>query len=90
MLNLADDQQIEAAKKVVQKLELKNFSSNDYENPSKNFFLFFLSFLHFNFFNYPKALQNHYSNLQALALNRDKPEEITDYTQPAVEKMKTR
>lgn len=65
----ASDPQVLAAKKVVGKLELKDFSPKDYENPS---------------------LQKHYANLQALALNKDQPEEIVDYTAPAVERMKKR
>ena len=65
----ANNPQTEVAKKIVAKLELKNFSPKDYENP---------------------ALQKHYANLQALALDKSQPDEITDYTAPAVERMKKR
>lgn len=65
----ASDVQTEVVKKIVSRLELKNFSPKDYENP---------------------ALQTHYANLQALALNKDHPDEIVDYTKPAEERMKKR
>jgi ATP-dependent DNA helicase 2 subunit 1 len=45
----ADEKQIEIAKKVVHKLELKNFSSIDYENPSLFYFYIFI-FLYFYIF----------------------------------------
>ena len=93
----ADEPEIKLARKVVERLELKDFTVRDYENPGtallpgkmyrETFADGDILWLHCE----PliatcacTAIQRFYAHLQAVALDREAPEEVIDYTAPPV------
>ena len=80
----ATTEQVSKAKEVIKQLTL-GFNSSHFENPCKCPILFQNSFFLIALFNgvFPLllvALQKHFKNLEALALDRDEPEEVIDFT----------
>ncbi|KAJ3035302.1 X-ray repair cross-complementing protein 6 [Rhizophlyctis rosea] len=63
------EEYLDLASEFIDKLEIKNYRVDNYENP---------------------VLQKHYANLQAIALGKDRTEEIDDKTLPKTEAMHKR